>query len=397
MMNDDDSRDGRSQPPRRWKRVVVPALACGVAAVALRDRLPDPAEILTALRGADVRWLAAAVVAQFLSQVAFAYQQHTLLAAFAVRVPIRELLAITYSRSAISMALPGGSAVSAAFALQQYRRHGAATATATAAMLLSAAASFAGLCLLYTTSSITGIVLTLLVAATGAGVLIVGSRRKDRPGRQRRISPRARARPYDRILDQVRRAAREARTIRIRDGAVTTAFAALNWLLDLTCLITVSWAFELPLTWHQTATVYLAVQVVRQLPLTPGGIGLIEAGLLAGFVAAGALESAAAAVVLCYRIVSFWLMIPAGLAAYLHLTRGGTRGRRPTGATDSEPGPCSAGQDGSFATAQVAVAKRPLAPSGQPRAEDHQDRADDGCADRQVAADQQELVSGVGG
>lgn len=53
-------------------------------------------------------WLVVALAAQVLSQVAFAQQQRVLLAALGVRVAGREMLAITYSRSAISMALPAG-------------------------------------------------------------------------------------------------------------------------------------------------------------------------------------------------------------------------------------------------------------------------------------------------
>ncbi|MEU8664899.1 flippase-like domain-containing protein, partial [Actinoplanes philippinensis] len=70
------------------------------------------------------------------------------------------------------------------------------------------------------------------------------------------------------------------------------------------------------------ALIYLAVQMVRQVPLTPGGVGLIEASMLAGLTAAGLPEATGAAVVLLYRLVSFWLMLPLGLIGWLRLRRG---------------------------------------------------------------------------
>ena len=39
-------------------------------------------------------------------------------------MPPRRAIAVTYVRSALSMALPAGSAASVAYAFQVYRRHG---------------------------------------------------------------------------------------------------------------------------------------------------------------------------------------------------------------------------------------------------------------------------------
>ncbi|WP_328468317.1 hypothetical protein OHA21_51465 [Actinoplanes sp. NBC_00393] len=66
------------------------------------------ADVLAVVREMEPGWLVVALAAQVLSQVAFAQQQRVLLAALGVRVAGREMLAITYSRSAISMALPAG-------------------------------------------------------------------------------------------------------------------------------------------------------------------------------------------------------------------------------------------------------------------------------------------------
>ena len=312
---------------RRWLRLTLLAAALVVTAFALRGRLPEPAMVLGVLRAADPYWLAAAVLAQFLSQAAFAVQQRTLLAALGARMSVREALALTYSRSAMSLVMPAGGAVSAAFAMRQYRRHGASTAVAATVMLLSGLASAAGLALLYTgTIGPTEIarlgerhavpLLAVTLGAAAAVTIIVRPASRRRRREPLRLPPR-----LDRAWQPVRHAVREARSVPLRRWIRTLAVALLNWLLDLLCLIAVARACQFPLSWYQLATVYLAVQVVRQIPLTPGGIGLIEASLLGGFLTAGAPQSAAAAVVLGYRLISCWLILPGGLLAYLRLTR----------------------------------------------------------------------------
>jgi hypothetical protein len=100
---------------------------------------------------------------------------------------------------------------------------------------------------------------------------------------------------------------------------IATVFAVVNWLADMLCLAAAARAFALPVGLVTIATIYLGVQIVRQIPLTPGGIGLIETGLLAGLASAGAPTAAAAAVVLTYRVLSCWLILPLGGLAWLGL------------------------------------------------------------------------------
>lgn len=52
------------------------------------------------------------------------------------------------------------------------------------------------------------------------------------------------------------------------------------------------------------ATAHLGVQLIRQIPGTAGGIGVIEASLLIALTAAGAEQAVAAAAILVYRVLS---------------------------------------------------------------------------------------------
>jgi uncharacterized protein (TIRG00374 family) len=94
------------------------------------------------------------------------------------------------------------------------------------------------------------------------------------------------------------------------------ALAVLNWLTDLACLLAALRAVALAIPALTVATTYLALQLVRQIPLTPGGIGVIEASLLLALTAAGAAAVPAAAAVLVYRLLSCWAILPVGLLCW---------------------------------------------------------------------------------
>ena len=57
---------------------------------------------------------------------------------------------------------------------------------------------------------------------------------------------------------------------------------------------------------------YVAGSLLGMVPFTPGGLGFVEAGLVGMLVLAGVGATDAAVATLAYRLVSFWLPIPAG-------------------------------------------------------------------------------------
>jgi hypothetical protein len=62
---------------------------------------------------------------------------------------------------------------------------------------------------------------------------------------------------------------------------------------------------------------YSTAAVLAMIPITPGGLGFVEAGLSATLVLAGVPGPDAVLATLAYRLVSFWLPLPMGLVAYL--------------------------------------------------------------------------------
>ncbi|MFD0745607.1 YbhN family protein [Phytohabitans flavus] len=103
--------------------------------------------------------------------------------------------------------------------------------------------------------------------------------------------------------------------LRIRDWASALAYAVVNWVADIACFAATAKAFDLRVSLATLAAIYLAVQIVRQVPLTPGGAGIVDTAFIAGLTAAGATAVSATAAVLAYRLLSTWLLIPVGGAA----------------------------------------------------------------------------------
>jgi len=72
------------------------------------------------------------------------------------------------------------------------------------------------------------------------------------------------------------------------------------------------------------AVVYLAGNTVGSAAPTPGGLGGVEAVLVAGLTAIGIPADQAIAAVLVFRVATFWLPIPAGGLSYFMLQKRGT-------------------------------------------------------------------------
>lgn len=61
---------------------------------------------------------------------------------------------------------------------------------------------------------------------------------------------------------------------------------------------------------------FCAAQILAQIPITPGGLGFVEAGLTAMLALAGVSAGAAVLATFAYRLFSYWLPLPVGLAAF---------------------------------------------------------------------------------
>lgn len=78
------------------------------------------------------------------------------------------------------------------------------------------------------------------------------------------------------------------------------------------------------------------IRLVTALPITPGGLGVVELGATAALVAAGGDEAAVVAAVLVYRALTYLLPIPFGLLTYLRWRQGSQRRQRRVDVADAK-------------------------------------------------------------
>ena len=81
------------------------------------------------------------------------------------------------------------------------------------------------------------------------------------------------------------------------------------------------------------AVAYAAAKIARAIPITPGGLGVIEVTLVAVTVGFGAQRPTAVLAVLGYRVINYWLPLLPGAAAYLRLRLSQKTGKRAKPAT----------------------------------------------------------------
>lgn len=70
-------------------------------------------------------------------------------------------------------------------------------------------------------------------------------------------------------------------------------------------------------SWVQALAAYSAATLLTALPVTPGGIGVMELGLAGALIAAGGAHTQVVAAVLVYRTVSLLLPLPVGAISYV--------------------------------------------------------------------------------
>lgn len=131
----------------------------------------------------------------------------------------------------------------------------------------------------------------------------------------------------ERVLNRVRRKREPTRTlpdrlVKERDR-LTAALGPNRWRALVAC--TGRWAFDFAILVAALAAVgsyptpglvllaFCAAQVLAQIPVTPGGLGFVEAGLTATLALAGVGAGDAVLATFAYRLMTYWLPLPLGV------------------------------------------------------------------------------------
>ena len=133
------------------------------------------------------------------------------------------------------------------------------------------------------------------------------------------------------VRNRLRRRAQPLRTLperltRERDRLLATlgphwkqALAATigRWAFDYATLLAALAAVGATPSPALVLLAFCAAQVLAQVPVTPGGLGFVEAGLTATLTLAGVGPGKAVLATLAYRLFAYWLQLPAGLVGFL--------------------------------------------------------------------------------
>ena len=348
----------KRQLRRYWRpfRVVVGFALVGVAAWVITGKTSELAGASAFLTQLRWFWLALGGLAELGSFVALATVQRLLLRSGGVRMRLTRVTSVTFAGSSIQAALPIGAAFAGLYVFRQYEVAGAddvlagwvVIATFTVAFATLATLAGVGLAFAASTGStfdLVGAILAVLVLA----ILVV-------------IAWVKRAKAYDFLaraagsLEQrMHRPAGQftgplAQTLERmsmvaparKDWLKAVVAGGADWVADCGCLAFAFLAVGSPVPWQGLLLAYCAAQLAVNLPITPGGLGVVEGSLTVALVAFGGGRAPTVAAVLLYRLLSFWIPLPIGAACYLVLARGRRLRERTIQAATAGAAPLSA-------------------------------------------------------
>jgi uncharacterized protein (TIRG00374 family) len=359
-VTDDPGTEQQERGQRRWPRLrawlphLVKPLRRGVLLFVLLliveylvvPELVGASKDLYLLGQVNAAWLAAGVILEGLSLFCYAVLTKVLLPP-GPKPSLSVLFRIDLSAAAVAHVIPAGTLGTAALGFKLFTDEGisgndagvmmAAKGLGSTVVLnvllwvaLVISIALAGFQPIYGTVAIIGTVLLLAVAALVFGV----TRGAGRASRILRVAADkipglSGERVEHAILDAARTFATMARDKRVLSLALL--WASLNWLLDAASLWCFVAAFGKLANPVELFAVYGIANVAGALPITPGGLGVVDSIaplLLVGF---GVTRSVATLGVIAWRLVNFWLPIPTGALAYLSLKvkpRAGLRAMR---------------------------------------------------------------------
>jgi len=334
----------RKAARRLWpfaKFAVGIALAA-LALWALAGRRGELAGLTGYLSGVRPWWVFLAAVAEFGSLISFATLQRRLLEAGHVAVKLRILAVITLVATVMTNSIPAGGVVATIFSFRQFRRRGSdealagwtLVATFVAASVSLSLVAAAGLAIAGAEGAgldLVGVTVGVLILALALGFVFL----KRRPliwavSALVRASRKISGWPRGELGDHVDRIIQQLTVVSLTplQAGAALGWALGNWLLDCSCLALSFLAVGVGVPWKGLLLAYGAGQLAANLPITPGGLGVVEGSLTIALVAFGGAEVSTVAAVLLYRLLSFWIELPIGWGTWAFMTLGARRERQ---------------------------------------------------------------------
>jgi uncharacterized protein (TIRG00374 family) len=154
-----------------------------------------------------------------------------------------------------------------------------------------------------------------LVVATAAVLIVVVGVVAVPSSRRARVQPAA--------LTRVSQYLGRLRVVRLSptDWVVGCLLAAMTLFADCACLGFSFLAVGQPVPWRGLLPAYAVGQLASRLPMTPGGLGLVEGGLVGTLALYGTPAASSVGAVLVYRFISYWGLTGIGWPAVVGVSR----------------------------------------------------------------------------
>jgi putative heme transporter len=251
-----------------------------------------------------------------------ALAQRRLLAAVGVSVSRVTVVRVGLSAHAMAATLPAGNALASTWSFRQWRSRGASHSEAGGVVVVAGALSWLAALVLGCTVAMTtlGPVVVAPLIVVALGVLVAA---KGRGGERavagllrtcRRLVGRPRADPAV-LAAEVSATVRKLRLGR-RDGLIVVAMMVLSRACDCGALGLAVAATGGRVSWPALVAAWGVAKVLGVVPLAPGGLGIVDGGMVGVLVASGATPASAVAGVLGYRLATLWLPAVCGWAAH---------------------------------------------------------------------------------
>jgi glycosyltransferase 2 family protein len=316
---------GRPEPrPVQVERVsprrVAVWLFTGVAVYFLIHQLSDVSLLAQQVREADWRWLPAIVAMSALSYVA---ATGSAIGSVPDRLPAWPTFVAQVGASFVNWVTPakvGGLALGARF-MERQGVHAAVAVTGAGINAVAGAVMHVALLGIFVVavgaSGLDGVhpPSTGTLLWVGLGILAVSGLVAAVPAGRRLV--------YRHVVPSVKRAVGGMRELGGDPGKLALLFggSALVTLCYALCLVYCVEAFGGGLAAPAIIASYLVGAAIAQVAPTPGGIGAVEAALIAGLTAAGLDKETAVPAVFLFRLATFWLPILPGWLAFTWLQR----------------------------------------------------------------------------
>jgi uncharacterized protein (TIRG00374 family) len=341
-----DPGPGPRETWRRWRvwlPFLVKPLRRGIVIFALVliieylvvPELVGASKDLNLLGRVNPAWLVAGLVLEGVSLFCYGLLTQALLPPGSFNPGLSRLFRIDLAAAAIAHVVPAGTVGSAGIGYRLFTAEGikgndAAVMMATKGLgstvvlnillwlSLVISIPLAGFHPIYVSVAIIGAVLLLSIGALAFGI----TRQSKRASRiLRMVGDRIPGLTGDRLEHAIREAGHSLSALsRDRRTLVwSLTWASLNWLLDAASLWCFVAAFGRLVNPVELFAAYGIANVAGALPVTPGGLGIIDSLAPLMLVSFGVTRSVATLGVLGWRLVNFWLPIPAGAIAYVSL------------------------------------------------------------------------------